>query len=335
MKNLVIGLLFAALMSSCSDELSQARPYVLTTATPGGTFYPVGVAIATITHAQLATSQGMSLTAISSAGSLENLKLLRDNQAQFAILQGPFGAWSWTGEGPVSSPQTHLRSVSALWKNVEHFVLLTELTENKTMSDLSNLDGHRYVLGARNSGAEQTGRFILDTLGIDYEEKFNLAYMGYGPTSNAIQDGNIVGMNIPAGAPVSAITRAYAMLGSRMTLLNWTQESLNKLNNQYPLWDWYDFPPGTYPNQEELVRTVASPNVLVTRVDIPADAVYNITKVIWENLATLQEIHAATNDMRQEIAIDGLGAPLHEGALRYYREIGLEIPDRLLINEKE
>jgi len=335
MKNLAIGLFVVALMSSCSDELSQARPYVLTTATTGGTFYPVGVAIATITHAQLAASQGISLTAISSAGSLENLKLLRDNQAQFAILQGPFGAWSWTGEGPVSSPQTHLRSVSALWKNVEHFVLLTELTENKNMSDLNQLDGHRYVLGARNSGAEQTGRFILDTLGIDYEEKFNLAYMGYGPTSNAIQDGNIVGMNIPAGAPVSAITRAYAMLGNRMTLLNWTQDSLNKLNDRYPLWDWYDFPPGTYPNQEELVRTVASPNVLVTRVDIPTEVVYSITKVIWENLATLQEIHGATNDMRQEIAIDGLGAPLHEGALRYYQEIGLEIPERLLISEEE
>ncbi|MDD9890334.1 MAG: TAXI family TRAP transporter solute-binding subunit [Gammaproteobacteria bacterium] len=333
MKNLVVGLILAIIFSSCSDELSRARPYVLTTATTGGTFYPVGVAIATLAHAQLADSDGISLTAISSAGSMENLKLLRDNQAQFAILQGPFGAWSWTGEGPVSRPQSHLRSVSALWKNVEHFVLLTELTDSKFMNDLNNIDGERYVLGARNSGAEQTGRFILDTLGIDYQEKFNLAYMGYGPTSNAIQDGNIVGMNIPAGAPVSAITRAYAFMGERMTILNWTQESLDKLNARYPLWDWYDFPPGTYPSQTDHIRTVASPNVLVTRVDIPDEVVYNITKVIWENLATLQEIHGATNDMRPEIAIDGLGAPLHAGALRYYREVGLEIPDRLLINE--
>ena len=73
----------------------------------------------------------------------------------------------------------------------------------------------------------------------------------------------------------------------------------------------------------------------MTRVDIPEEVVYNITKVIWENLATLQEIHGATNDMRPEIAIDGLGAPLHTGALRYYREVGLDIPDRLLINEEE
>jgi TRAP transporter TAXI family solute receptor len=333
MKNVSAVLVLFILLTSCSDELNRARPYVLTTATTGGTFYPVGVALATIAHAQLAETEGISLTAISSAGSLENVKLLRDNQVQFAILQGPFGAWSWAGEGPVSSPQTHMRSVSALWQNVEHFVLLSELATTGEIMDLDNLDGERYVLGARNSGAEQTGRFILETLGIDYEEKFNLAYMGYGPTTSAIQDGNIVGMNIPAGAPVSSITQAYALLGDRMTILNWTQETLDKINAKYPLWDWYDFPPGTYPNQDKLIRTIGSPNVLVTRDDISEEVVYNVTKVIWENLATLQEIHGATKDMRLEIAIDGLGAPLHPGAIRYYREVGLEIPARLILEE--
>ena len=333
MKNVSAVLVLFILLTSCSDELNRARPYVLTTATTGGTFYPVGVALATIAHAQLAETEGISLTAISSAGSLENVKLLRDNQVQFAILQGPFGAWSWAGEGPVSSPQTHMRSVSALWQNVEHFVLLSELATTGEIMDLDNLDGERYVLGARNSGAEQTGRFILETLGIDYEEKFNLAYMGYGPTTSAIQDGNIVGMNIPAGAPVSSITQAYALLGDRMTILNWTQETLDKINAKYPLWDWYDFPPGTYPNQDKLIRTIGSPNVLVTRDDISEEVVYNVTKVIWENLATLQEIHGATKDMRLEIAIDGLGAPLHPGAIRYYREVGLEIPARLVLEE--
>ena len=61
------------------------------------------------------------------------------------------------------------------------------------------------------------------------------------------------------------------------------------------------------------------------------DAVYQITKVIWENLSTLQEIHGATKDMRLDIAIEGLGAPLHRGAIRYYREVGLTIPQRLIL----
>jgi uncharacterized protein len=330
MKQLVLWFLTAVFCISCSDELSSNRPYILTTATTGGAYYPIGVAIATITKSQLQDEHNISLSAISSAGSLENIKLLRDNQAQFALLQGVFAAWGWNGEGPVSRPQTELRSVGAMWQNVEHFVLMTNLVQNGTISDLGNLTGQRYVLGARNSGAEQTGRYILEEIGIDYERAMTMAYMGYGGAANAIQDGNVVGMNVPAGAPVSAITQAFAQMGNRLTLLNFTDDELAAINRRYNLWDWYDLPPGTYPNQDTLVRSVGSPNVLAVRADVPDEVVYQVTRVIWENLAALQDIHSATRDMHLDIALKGLGAPLHPGAMRYYREKGLEIPQGLL-----
>src|SRR5690606_4900339 len=135
----------------------------------------------------------------------------------------------------------------------------------------------------------------------------------------------------PAGAPVSAITQAFAQMGDSITLLNFTQEQLDAINRRYDLWDWYDFPPGTYPNQDELVHSIASPNVLAVRSDVPEEVVYQITRTIWENLGTLQDIHAATKDMKLELAVRGLGAPLHPGAIRYYREQGLEIPERLIL----
>lgn len=329
----VIAFLLGSLLS-CTDGLATNRPYILTTATTGGTYYPVGVAIATITKSKLQPVEGISLAAISSAGSLENIKLLRDNQAQFALLQGPFSAWAWKGEGPISKPQTHLRSICAMWQNVEHFVLLSEYIKDGTLADLDTLDGERFVLGARNSGAEKTGAFILDQLGIDYENKFDLAYMGYGATANAIQDGNIVGMNIPAGAPVSAITRAYAALGEDMTLLSFTEEQLNTINSKYALWDFYDFAANTYPNQTKAVRSIASPNVLAVRADVPEEVVYQITKTIWENLASLRDIHAATKDMSFDVALKGIGTPLHPGAIRYFREKGLTIPAELILDEK-
>ena len=93
--------------------------------------------------------------------------------------------------------------------------------------------------------------------------------------------------------------------------------------------------PGTYPNQDKAMRSIASPNVLVVRSDIPDEAVYQITKMIWENLGTMQDIHAATKDMRLDIALKGLAAPLHPGALRYYREQGLEIPPHLLLDSQQ
>lgn len=311
---------------ACSGELSGNRPYILTTATTGGTYYPVGVALATITKSKLAPEHGVSLSAISSAGSLENIKLLRDNQAQFALLQGIFAAWAWSGEGPIREPQTYLRSVSALWNNVEHFILKSEYVADGTISDLGTLDGQRFVLGARNSGAEHSGRYILGQLGIDPETRFDIAFMGYGATADAIQDGNIVGMNLPAGIPVSGATRAFATVGERLTLLGFTRQELDAINGRYPLWDFYEVPAGTYPNQDAAVRSIAHPNVLAVRADIPEEAVYQVTRTLWENLGSLKEIHRATSEMRLELALKGLGAPLHPGAARYYRERGLEIP---------
>jgi hypothetical protein len=208
---LILAILLAT--GACTENVSTNRPYILTTATTGGTYYPVGVAIATITKSKLYQTEGISLSAISSAGSLENIKLMRDNQAQFAMLQGIFAAWAWNGDGPIGKPQTWLRSIGALWQNADHFILLTDLTVDGTIWDLDKLTGQRFVLGARNSGAEKSGDHILKSLGIDYESKMTLAYMGYGATANAIQDGTIVGMNIPAGPPATGITRAFAMMG--------------------------------------------------------------------------------------------------------------------------
>ncbi|MDP1930944.1 MAG: TAXI family TRAP transporter solute-binding subunit [Gammaproteobacteria bacterium] len=334
LKRLVVAMCASALLTACSEELSANRPYILTTATVGGAYYPIGVAMATISKSQLQPAHNVSLSAISSAGSLENVKLLRDNEAQFAIIQGVFAAWAWNGEGPIRNPQTEMRSVSAMWFNVEHFVLLTNLVKDGTLSDFGQLRGERVVLGARNSGAEQTGRYILEQLGIDYESAMTFGYMGYEAAAGAMQDGNVVGINVPAGAPASAITQAFAQMGNRITLLSFSQEELDTLNSRYPLWDWYDFAPGTYPNQTETLRSIASPNVLVVRDDIPDEHVYLITKMIWENLGTMQDIHAATKDMKFEAALKGLAAPLHPGALRYYRERGLEIPDHLLLAEQ-
>jgi TRAP transporter TAXI family solute receptor len=318
------------LTGACTENLSTSRPYILTTATTGGTYYPVGVALATITKAQLYDTQGISLSAISSAGSMENIKLLRDNQAQFAILQGIFVPWAWNGDGPISRPQPWLRTICALWQNTDHFVLRKDLAKTGTISDIATLNGERFVIGARNSGAERSGSHILDALGIDFRNTTTLAYMGYGATANAIQDNTIVGMNVPAGVPVTAITRAFAMVGEDLTLLSFTQEQVDQVNARYPLWSQYVIPGGTYPNLDETIESIAHPNVLAVRDDISDEAVYQITRAIFENLASLHEIHKATREVTLEKALNGLGAPLHPGAIRYYRERGIEIPPELV-----
>lgn len=98
---------------------AEERSYILATASTGGTYYPVGVALATLTKVKLTPSYHFSLSAISSAGSGENVKLMNDNEAQFAILQGLYGAWAWAGEGPYAERQNQLRSVSIYCRHVK------------------------------------------------------------------------------------------------------------------------------------------------------------------------------------------------------------------------
>lgn len=312
-----------------AEESNQKSNYVMGTATTGGTYYPVGVALSTLIKVKLEPSTGISVSAISSAGSGENLKLMDEGQAQFGILQGLYGAWAWKGTGPVPKAYKNLRSVSMLWQNVEHFVVSSGLAESGTMSDMENLYGETFSIGARNSGTEGSGRYILGALGIDLD-KIEMAYLGYGPSADALQNGNIDGMNIPAGVPASAVTRAYANVGGEITTLDVTDEQLKQINSEFELWSPYTIPAETYPNQAKPINTIAQPNILAVRADVPEEDVYQIVKTMYANLPFLNNIHPATKAMALEKAIAGLPMPLHPGAARFYREKGLEIPDRLI-----
>ncbi|MCE3221469.1 TAXI family TRAP transporter solute-binding subunit [Vibrio diabolicus] len=314
-----------------ANAAAEDRSYILATASTGGTYYPVGVALATLSKVKLAPKHHFSLSAISSAGSGENVKLLNENEAQFAILQGLYGAWAWSGEGPYekSGRQEQLRSVSMLWQNVEHFIVRSDLAKTGTVTDLNNLDGKKFSIGKKNSGTENSGRQIMKGLKVD-PDKFNLAYMGYGGSASALQNGTIDGMNTPAGVPVGAVTQAFAALGKDISILSFTDEQIKEANGNYNLWTKYEIPANTYPGLDKPITTIAQPNFLAVREDISEEDVYLLTKAIYENLPFLQGIHKATKAMAIEKAIAGLPVPLHPGAARYYKEMGIEIPSDLM-----
>ncbi len=317
--------------STLPAQAADNRSYVLATASTGGTYYPVGVALATLTKIKLEPQHQISMSAISSAGSGENVKLLRENEAQFAIMQGLYGAWAWSGEGKMASSgaQKNLRSVTMLWQNVEHFAVLSEYAKSGSISDLKGLEGKKFSIGPRNSGTEGSGRQILTGLGID-PESFDLAYMGYSASADALQNGAIEGMNTPAGVPVSAVTRAFAALEDDITVLDFSDEQMAAANGNYQLWTRYVIPANTYPGQTKVINTIAQPNFLAVRDDLPEQDVYLITKTIYENLPFLKGIHKATTAMSLEKAIAGLPLPLHPGAAKFYLEQGLNIPAHLL-----
>lgn len=311
---------------------SDSRDYLLATASTGGTYYPVGVAISTLIKVKLQPTQGIGMSAISSAGSGENIKLMNDGEVQFAILQGLYGAWAWKGTGDYAAagPQRELRAVTMLWQNVEHFTIQKRFAKTGTAADLVAMKGENMAMGPRNSGTLGSNKTLLGGLGVDIEKDYNLAYAGYGPSADALQNGQVAGMSTPAGAPVSAVTRTFATMGDDVVVLDFTDEQMTQADSGMELWTRYVVPANTYPGQTKDINTIAQPNFLAVRADLDEDAVYQITKTIYENLSFLNAIHSATRVMAIEKALAGLPMPLHPGALKYYREVGLDIPARLI-----
>ncbi|WP_085441545.1 TAXI family TRAP transporter solute-binding subunit [Magnetofaba australis] len=310
------------------------QDFLLATASTGGTYYPVGVALATLTKVKIQPKHKMGMSAINSAGSGENVKLIREKEAQFAILQGLFGSYAWNGTGPVakSGKQTHLRSVTMLWQNVEQIVLDKEYAKTGTAADVMAVKGKKMALGKKNSGTIGSNRKIFGNLGVDIDNDYDLMYAGYGPSAEALQDGRVAGVNTPAGVPTGAITKLFASAGNKITPLNFSPELAKKADGGLGLWTPYLIKAGTYPGQTADWHTIAQPNFLATHADVDEQFVYLLTKTIYENLPFLQAIHSATKAMALEKALAGLPVPLHRGAVKYYKEAGVKIPPHLIVD---
>lgn len=325
-KALTVG---ATLLASSTLVHAESTDYVLNTASTGGTYHPVGTAISTLSKVKLLPKQSFSLTAVNSAGSGANVQALGAGTADFAIIQGLFGSYAATGTGPVSEPQENLRSVTMLWQNVEQFVVPTELAKTGTMDDILALKGTAAGMGKQNSGTIGSNSVLLSGLGVDIEKDFDLVFAGYGPTADALANGQAMAAGIPSGPPTGAITKLMASNEGKFTILDVTAEQASAMDAGRNLWVPYTIAAGTYPGQEKDVQTIAQPNFLAVNASVNEEHVYLLTKTMYENLPFLQAIHPATKAMVVENAMAGLPVPLHPGAQRYYEEIGLAIPSHL------
>ncbi|MEM7257625.1 MAG: TAXI family TRAP transporter solute-binding subunit [Pseudomonadota bacterium] len=319
----------AVLAATLAGGAATANDYVLNTASTGGTYHPVGTAIATLSKVKLLPKEKFSLTAVNSAGSGANVQALAADTAQFAILQGLYGSYAATGTGPVTEKQENLRSVTMLWQNVEQFLLANEHVKDGTVSDMLALTGESMVMGKENSGTLGSNTVLLEGLGVSISD-YTLIHAGYGPSADAMANGQAVGGGFPAGPPAGAVTKLLSSNGDKFSILNVTAEEAEKMDAGRKLWVPYTIAAGTYPGQDADVETIAQPNFLAVNAAVDENHVYLLTKTIYENLPFLQAIHKATNAMDISKALGGLPVPLHPGALRYYKEVGLEIPENLM-----
>jgi TRAP transporter TAXI family solute receptor len=332
---LVSMILMAFAFSLCffgTDATSQQKrtpvSLVIATATTGGTYYPIGVGMASLWSIKLAAKENIQVSAITSAGSGENINMMEGKEVDLSILQGLFGKMAWNGTGTYKDkPYKDLRTISMLWPNVEHFVIVKDKVRAGNAADIKGL---RFSIGRAGSGTERSGLTIMEGLGMKREDVKG-EYLDYFGSATAMKDRRIDGANLCAGPPVAAVTDIFASPGMEAVILEFTDQQLNAVNDKtdYPGFR-YIIPANTYPGQKKEVRTIAQPNFLGVRGDLDKEVVFLLTKTLFENPEYMKAVHKMGTFIKLESALSGLPAPLHPGAYRYFKERGLTISKNLV-----
>lgn len=309
----------AGILASTAPAMAQQQLSVATGGT-GGVYFPIGGGIAELISNHL---DGYSAVAEVTGASVENMAYIHSGDADFALAIADTLTQARTGTGAFEGRPVAVQTLVSVYAAPMQIVTLAD----SPIHSFGDLRGHRVSVGAPGSGNEVTSRAILNANGITYDDFASTQRLNYNETSDAMRDGILDAGIWASTAPTSSIMSLAATRDVRVIGLS--DEEIATIKESDPAFVNYTLPAGLYPGMEEDLETVALSNALVVNADMDEELAYSVTRLILENAEYLQAIHPAANDMTVEFAVRGSPVPLHPGAVRYYEEIGVEIPEHL------
>ncbi|MBL3592014.1 MAG: TAXI family TRAP transporter solute-binding subunit [Synergistaceae bacterium] len=313
-------ILFAAAGAAAGEFVT------IVTGSTGGTYYPVGTLLANRFNTAMLT-KGYKFSAQSSGGTTENLEMLHSGQARMAIAMCNLTGLAYLGQDLYGdSPNPDLRYVFGLWPDVSQFVI----TKSSGIKGWGDLKGKKIAVGPPASGTEFSTRTMLQAIsGLTFDDIVP-EYLGYSEAAQALQNGHIDGALLEAGVPTSAVTELYAGR-TEVDMLPYEGEDLKKLLEAAPWYAEVLIPAGTYPKQGRDLHVVGVKCALIAHPDVADDIIYQSLETIYASREALLKAHSAFNQVDFDRPLAGLyGAPLHPGAVKFYREKGMTVPEELL-----
>lgn len=309
----------ASSSSASSSAAASAEGTDLRFVTGGesGTYYAYGNVLS-----QYATNgdYGLAITALSGNGSQANIQALQDDDADIAFAQSDVLAYAYDGTNLFEDAAYKDFSVVAdLYQ--EQVQIVTCDPNIKTVSDLV---GKTVSVGAAGSGVYFNA---LDVLGV-YDltlEDINPVYQSFGDSADSLKDGKIDAAFIVAGAPTTAITDLST--SKTAYLVSMDDEHVDKLLALSPFYSKAVIPADTY-GLEGPVTTVSVGAVIIVNDAVPEEAVYNLTKSLFDGKANNSDAHAKYDELVIEDAAGVTSVPYHPGAAKYYEEQEIIVPTK-------
>jgi TRAP transporter TAXI family solute receptor len=339
------AVLLAAFFAAGLAGLAQAQPkepapepryFRIGTAATGGSFFEIGGIIAGAVSGPTEAPPcgrggtcgvpGLVAVAQATPGSVGNLRLIDSGEIESGFAQADLAGWAYNGVKLFagSGRLRELRAIASLFPAVAHFVVRAD----SPIRSLADLKGKTIAVGEAGSGSAADATVLLEAAGLgdgDVVQK----YLRPGPGAAEVKAGTVDAMFISGAYPVPAVRDLAASTPIRLIPIE--GEVIEKLNRDFGHYRPAAIPAGAYPGIDEPTPSIGFSVLWLVNSRVDPDLVYAITKSLW-NTATaklLSVVEPVGNQIRLERALDGLSVPLHPGAARFYREVGLPVDSTL------
>lgn len=319
---IAFGLVFGV-FSAAAEAVDTEMPAIfIGTGDSTGVYYPTGCAIARIVNERQDTL-GIKVTAEVTGASLFNINALLAGDLQFGMAQADLLYQAYNGLGEWEGrPQKDLRAIFALAPEMVTFVA----AEDSGITSIAHVKGKAINIGNPGSGNRQNAIDILESAGINYENDIMAANFKAADAPRKLQEGVIDGFFYTVGHPNRNIREAT--IGRRAVRIV-RMDNIDALAAKFPYYVLSEIDLTHYPKAvnaaEARVPAISMVAIFVTSSKMSDEVVYTMTKGVLENLEALKALHPALAMLTTETMLKGLTAPIHPGAMRYYRESGFKV----------
>jgi TRAP transporter TAXI family solute receptor len=315
----VVATLLAIATSTSVSVASSDWPKSLTLVTgpPGGVYYVYGEALAQVLTEKL----GIAVNPLPTQGSVHNVKLVESGGAQLGMTTMGVGLQGWNGTGDWTNGK-QLRDMRALFPLYDTPFQAVVL-QRSGIATLEQLDKKRIGVGSRAGTGGTYMPAMLKVLGISAE----INYGSFDNMATELLAGRIDAVLTLLGTPVPAVQDVEAK--EPVTFITLSPEQIEAIRKALPEFSPSKIAAGTYRLLDKDYVTIGVYNFAVGRAGLPDDLVYQLVKAVFENQPRLLKAHSSASETLPQNAVKNTFLPFHPGAVRYYREIGTNIPDPL------
>jgi len=318
---LLAALSLGFVMTVSSAALSCDKTTFITIGTGGvtGVYYPTGGAIARLVNKNK-NETCIRASVESTGGSIYNLNAIASGELDLGVVQSDwqYHAYNGTSRFEEKGPNKDLRAVFSV--HPEPFTVVARADAG--IKDFADLKGKRVNVGNPGSGQRATMEILMNALGWTMDDFKLASELKPAEMSQALCDNKIDAYVYTVGHPNGAIKEATTSCDA--VLVNVAGPEVDKLVADNPYYRIATIPGGMYRGTDEDVKTFGVGATFVTSAKVPDNVIYTVVKAVFENFDDFKKLHPAfANLKKEEMVKDGLSAPLHPGALKYYKEVGL------------